>query len=95
MLTFFNVVFLLCAIGLTGWTVTTYLVKENSQKLIKEELTNIFEISKMFFSSIKSLVLLLGKASFPTNSDALTEIDDQLLKFVPKTSDKQEENKAA
>ncbi len=84
-------------IGLTGWTITTYLTKEDSQKLIQEELGNLFEITKMFFVSVKSLIQLLSKASFPSNSDESTSsdstgIDDQLLKFVPPMA---EEDKAA
>ncbi|KGG14870.1 MULTISPECIES: hypothetical protein [unclassified Prochlorococcus] len=95
MLTILTVLFSLFFIGLTGWTITTYVTKEEFQKLIKEELSNMFEITKMFFVSIKSLIQLLIKASFPSVLDESIEIDDQLLKFVPKTSDKQEENKAA
>ena len=79
-------------IGLTGWTITTYITKEDSQKLIKEELGNLFEITKMFFVSIKSLIQLLSKTSFSSNSEESIEIDDQLLKFVPPMK---EEDKAA
>ncbi len=95
MLTLITVFFSLSFVGLAGWTITTYVTKEDSQKLIKEELGNLFEITKMFSVSIKSLVQLLLKAS--SNSGGLTssnpnEIDDQLLNFVPHTK---EEEKAA
>ena len=95
MFTIFTIAFYLFVIVIAGWTITTYLTKEDSQKLIKEELTNMLEITKMFFVSIKSLIQLLIKASSVSNSDESTEIDDQLLKFVPKTSEKQEDNKVA
>ncbi len=95
MFTIVSIAFYLFVIVITGWTITTYLTKEDSQKLIKEELSNMLEITKMFFVSIKSLIQLLIKASSVSNSDESTEIDDQLLKFVPKTSEKQEDNKAA
>ena len=95
MLTLITVFISLSIVALAGWTAATYLTKENSQKLIKEELGNLSEITKMFFVSIKSLVQLLMKAS--SNSGGFTssdsnEIDDQLLKFVPHTK---EEDKAA
>ena len=95
MLTFFTLAFSLFVMGLTGWTFITYVTKEESQKLIKEEISNMLEIAKMFFVSVKSLIQLLIKSSFTSNSDESTELDDQLLKFVPKSSDKQEENEAA
>ena len=95
MLTLITVFISLSIVALAGWTAATYLTKENSQKLIKEELGNLLEITKMFSVSIKSLVQLLMKAS--SNSGGLTftdsnEIDDQLLKFVPHTK---EEDKVA
>ncbi len=92
MFTLLIIFFSLFFIGLTGWTITTYITKEDSQKLIKEELGNLLEISKMFFVSIKSLIQLLSKTSFPSNSEESIEIDDQLLKFVPPIK---EEDKAA
>ena len=95
MITFFTVVLSLLVFGLVVWTITTYITKEAYQKNIKTELSNIFEIIKMFFVSIKSLVQLLLKAYSPSKTNDLADIDDQLLKFVPKTSDNQEENKAA
>ncbi len=96
MIVFFNVAFLSLMIILIGWTIITYFMKEDSQKLIKQEIGNMFEITQMFLVSMKSLIQLLIKASFNSNlSDESKEIDDQLLKFVPKTSGNQDENKAA
>ncbi len=95
MLTFLTLAFSLFVFALTGWTFITYVTKEESQKLIMEEISNMLEIAKMFFVSVKSLIQLLIKSSFTSKSGESTELDDQLLKFVPKSSDKQEENEAA
>ena len=87
MFTLLKVSFSLFFIGLTGWTVTTYLVKEDSQKFIKEELKNLFENCKMLFVSIKTLIGVLTKHSFSSGSveerpAESKEFDDQLLKLV-------------
>ena len=87
MFTLLKVSFSLFFIGLTGWTVTTYLVKEDSQKFIKEELKNLFENCKMLFVSIKTLIGVLTKHSFSSESGEekpaeSKEFDDQLLKIV-------------
>tara|TARA_Y100001968_G_C19239270_1_gene658569 strand:+ start:412 stop:804 length:393 start_codon:yes stop_codon:yes gene_type:complete len=68
MSTLITLSFSLIVICLTGWTITTYLVKENSKKFIKEELTNLLDICKMFFLSLKSLIGLLAKHSFSYSS---------------------------
>ena len=60
--------FSLIVIGLAGWTLTTYFVKVESKKFIKEELANLRDICKMFFLSLKSLITVLIKHSFPPNS---------------------------
>ena len=87
MFTLIKVFFFLFFIGLTGWTITTYLIKEGSQKFIKEELKNLFNSSKMLFTSIKTLIGVLTTHSFSSESveEAPTEskkVDDQLLKLV-------------
>ena len=87
MFTLFKVSFSLFFIGLTGWTVTTYLVKEDSQKFIKEELKNLFDNCKMLFVSIKTLIGVLAKHSFSSESGEASpteskEFDDQLVKIV-------------
>ena len=55
-------------LALTGWTITTYFVREDSQKGIKDELKNILNIFKMFFISIKNLILILAQQSFSSHS---------------------------
>ena len=66
---------------------TTYLVKENSQKFIKEELNNLFDIFKMFSISLKNLIVVLAKYSFSPDSSEVNppesnELDEPLLRFV-------------
>ena len=87
MFTLIKASFSLFFIGLTGWTVSTYLAKEDSQKFIKEELKNLFDTCKMLFVSIRTLIGVLAKHSFSSESGKSTlteskESDDQLLKIV-------------
>ena len=87
MFTLIKVSFSLFFIGLTGWTVTTYLIKEDSQKFIKEELKNLFDNCKMLFVSIKTLIGVLTKNSFSSESGEARpteskESNDQLVKIV-------------
>ena len=87
MFTLFKVSFYLFFIGLTGWTVTTYLIKEGSQQFIKEELKNLFDNCKMLFVSIKTLIGVLAQHSFSSESGEARpteskESDDQLVKIV-------------
>ena len=99
MFNYITVFFSLIIFGLTGWTLTTFVSKDDSQKVIKGELENIFEITKRLLLSIKSLIKILTKASFSSNADKTTsakatEVDEQLLKFVPSISDNQEDKAA-
>ena len=55
-------------LALTGWTIATYFVREDSQKGIKDELKNMLNIFKMFFISIKNLILILAQQSFSSHS---------------------------
>ena len=80
---------------LIGWTISILLGKKESEKLIKEELGNMFEITKMLLLSIISLIKLLIKSSFSSDSSQSKGIDEQLLNFVPPVSEKHDENKAA
>ena len=89
MLTFFTLSICLFLIFLTGWTVTTYLVKKNSQKLIRVELKNLFDISKKFFVSLKSLIVILSSDSLSnhfneanTNKEKGIEQDEQIIRPV-------------
>ena len=87
MFTLIAVFFSLFFIALTGWAITTYLVKKDSQKFISEEIKHLLDISKMFFLSLKNLIGILAKHSFSTHpqkeSDVESkELDAQLLNLV-------------
>ena len=64
MITLLEVSFYLFCILLTGWTLATYCMRRESQKLIREELKNLFEISKTFVVSLKSLLGIVTSHSF-------------------------------
>tara|TARA_B100000700_G_C14968336_1_gene820006 strand:+ start:868 stop:1263 length:396 start_codon:yes stop_codon:yes gene_type:complete len=64
MITLLEVSFYLFCILLTGWTLATYCMRRESQKLIREELKNLFEISKTFVVSLKTLLGILKSHSF-------------------------------
>ena len=74
---------------LTGWTVTTYFIKKDSQEVIKKELTNLFDIGKKLFLSLKNLIGILTSNSLsPEERDitsmeeAVSKKDEQLLNVV-------------
>ena len=89
MLTLVTVSIGLFSIILTGWTVTTYFSKKDSQDLIREELTNLSDICKKFFGSLKNLIGILVSNSLssepnetnPVQNTVLTE-DETLLNLV-------------
>ncbi len=94
MLNIITVFFTLFIIGLTGWTLTTFVSKDDSQEAIKGELENMFDITKRLLLSIKNLIQILIRASFSSNSDKTTGVDEQLLNLVPSISDNQEDKAA-
>ena len=74
---------------LTVWTLTTYFVKQDSQKVIKEELVNLFGICKKFFLSLKNLIGILASTSLSPEKREITPVeetvskeDEQLLNLV-------------
>ena len=71
MFTLITVSLSLFFLALTGWTITTYFVREDSQKGIKDELKNMLNIFKIFFISIKNLILILTKQSFSSDSSKI------------------------
>ena len=89
MLTLVTVSIGLFLIILTGWTLTTYFSKKDSQDLIRKELTNLSDICKKFFGSLKNLIGLLGRYSLSSESGEAnppqeTELieDENLLNLV-------------
>ena len=67
-------------IVLTGWTFTTYFVKQDSQKVIQEELINLFDICKKFFLSLKNLIGILISTSLSPKESETTPLEDNLSK---------------
>ena len=74
---------------LTGWTVTTYFIQKDSQELIREELTNLFDICKKFFLFLKNLIGILTSTSLSPEEietipveETLSKKDEQLLNVV-------------
>ena len=89
MLTFITISICLFLIFVTGWTLTTYFVKKDSQKLIRKELKNLFDICKMLFISLKTLVEILASSSISSESGEVNAVkqnisdeDEQLLNLV-------------
>ena len=64
---------------LTGWTLTTYFLKEDSQKFIREELTNLWDICEKFFISIKNLIGILTSNSLSSESSEANPVEESLL----------------
>ena len=83
MSTLITVSFSLCFLALTGWTVTTYFVREGSQKDIKDELKNLLNNFKMFFISLRNLILILAKQSFSSDSSEINPTKSNKLNENP------------
>ncbi len=94
MLSLITVVLSTFFIVLTGWTFTTFVTKDDSQKLIQEELGNMFDITKMLAVSIRSLIQILIKASFLSHSD-YSSIGDNSDNVISISDNEIEDNKVA
>ena len=79
MLTLITVSISLFLIILTGWTVTTYFLKKDSQELIRGELTNLFDICKKFVVSIKKLIEILASHSLSAESNKTNPGEETVL----------------
>ena len=84
---------------LTGWTVTTYFIKKDSQEVIREELTNLFDIGKKFFLSLKNLIGILTSTSLSPKKRETTPVeeivskqDEHLFKVVHPINEIKEES---
>jgi len=91
MFTLITVSLSLFFLALTGWTITTYFVREDSQKGIKDELKNMLNILKIFFISIKNLILILAQQSFSSHSSKINptkanELNENPLLSLVETS---------
>ena len=79
MLTLITVSISLFLIILTGWTVTTYFLKKDSQELIRGELTNLFDICKKFVVSLKKLIEILASHSLSAESNKTNPGEETVL----------------
>ena len=79
MLTSIPVSICILFILLTGWTLTTYLIKENSQTFIREELKNLFNICKKFFMSLQNLIGILASNSLSFESREANPVEENVL----------------
>ena len=79
MLTFIMVLICLLFISLTGWTLTTYFVKKDSQKVIREELKNLLNICKKLLVSLKNLIGILANNSLSSESNEANPIEENIL----------------
>jgi len=80
MLTLFVVLICLLFVCLTGWTIATYFVNQSSQKLIKEEIKNLFDIGKRFFISLKNLIVILATYSIVPKSNKVNSDEKKILR---------------
>ena len=80
MLTLFVVLICLLFVCLTGWTIATYFVNQSSQKLIKEEIKNLFDIGKKFFISLKNLIVILATYSIVPKSNKVNSDEKKILR---------------
>ena len=79
MLTLITVSICFFFIVLTGWTLTTYLIKKDSQKFIIEELNNLFNICKQLFVSLRNLIIILASNSLSSKSSEVTPVEKNVL----------------
>ena len=79
MLTFITISICLFLIFVTGWTLTTYFVKKDSQKVIREELKNLLNICKKLLVSLKNLIGILAKNSLSSESNEANPIEENIL----------------
>jgi len=89
MLTLITISICLFLIFVTGWTLTTYFIKKDSQNLIRKELKNLFDVCKMLVISLKTLIEILASSSFSSESEeanavetTISDEDEQLLSLV-------------
>ncbi len=78
MLTFITISICLFLIFVTGWTLTTYFVKKDSQELIRKELKNLFDSCKMLFISLKTLVEILASSSISSESREVNAVKQNI-----------------
>ena len=89
MLTLITISICLFIIVLTVWTLSTYFIKKDSQKLIREEVKNLFNACKQLFESLINLIGVLTSHSISNESIEEDQVkktilneDEQLLSLI-------------
>ena len=84
---------------LTGWTLTLYFIKKDSQEVIRKELTSLFDICKKFFLSLKNLIGILTSGSLSPKErettpmeETISKKDEQLLNVVQPINELKEQS---
>ena len=65
---------------LTGWTLTAYFIKKDSQEVIREEVTSLFDICKKFFLSLKNLIGILTSNSLSLKERDTNPVEETISK---------------
>ena len=79
MLTLITVSIYCFCIILTGWTLATYFIKKDSQKLIIEEVKKLFDACKKFFGSLTNLIAVLSSHSRSSENGEANSVDRNVL----------------
>ena len=85
MISLLTILVCLFCVVLSGWTLITYLFKKNSQRLITEEIKNLFDIGTKFFISLNKLIgILMSSESIEANSveSKVLEEEEQTLSVI-------------
>ena len=84
---------------LTGWTLTAYFIKKDSQEVIREEVTSLFSTCKKFFLSLKNLIGILTSGSLSPKErettpmeETISKKDEQLLNVVQPINELREQS---
>ena len=80
MLNLITISIALFLIILTGWTITTYFIKKDSQEVIREELSKLFDICKKLFFSLKNLIGILISTSLSPKERETSPVEKTLSK---------------
>ena len=80
MLNLITIAIALFLIVLTGWTFTIYFIKKDSHNFLREELTNLLDICKKFFLSLKNLIAILASSSLSSEKKKVAHMEETVLK---------------
>ena len=93
MLNLISVSLSLLLILFIGWTLITYFLNKDSQQLIREELSNLFDIFQKFFLSIKTLIKILASTSLYFKEKKVIPLEKTVLQRENQSSNQVEQIK--